>query len=98
MGGDHTIAIPILRALKRKHGPVGLVHVDAHADINDTMFGEKIAHGTPFRRAVEEGLLDGKRCVQIGLRAHRLCRRRFRLAARSRASASCRPRSAGTSR
>ena len=68
MGGDHTIALPILRALHRKHGPVGLVHVDAHADINDTMFGEKIAHGTPFRRAVEEGLLDCKRVVQIGLR------------------------------
>jgi len=69
MGGDHTIAIPILRAIRRKHGPVGLIHIDAHADINDTMFGEKIAHGTPFRRAVEEGLLDSKRCVQIGLRA-----------------------------
>ncbi len=69
MGGDHTIAIPILRAIKRKHGPVGLIHIDAHADINDTMFGEKIAHGTPFRRAIEEGLLDCKRCVQIGLRA-----------------------------
>jgi guanidinobutyrase len=69
MGGDHTIALPILRALKKKHGPVGMVHVDAHADINDTMFGEKIAHGTPFRRAVEEGLLDGKRVAQIGLRA-----------------------------
>lgn len=51
-----------------KHGPVGLVHVDAHADINDEMFGEKIAHGTPFRRAVEEGLLDCRRVVQIGLR------------------------------
>ncbi|WP_299982654.1 agmatinase [uncultured Pseudoteredinibacter sp.] len=68
MGGDHTIALPILRALKKKHGPVGLVHVDAHADINDHMFGEKIAHGTPFRRAMEEGLLDGERVVQIGLR------------------------------
>jgi len=68
MGGDHTIVLPILRAIARKHGPVGLVHVDAHADINDTMFGEKIAHGTPFRRAVEEGLLNGKRVVQIGLR------------------------------
>jgi guanidinobutyrase len=68
MGGDHTIVLPILRALKRKHGPIGLVHVDAHADINDDMFGEKIAHGTPFRRAVEEGLLDCKRVVQIGLR------------------------------
>jgi guanidinobutyrase len=68
MGGDHTIALPILRALHRHHGPVGLVHVDAHADINDTMFGERIAHGTPFRRAVEEGLLDCHRVVQIGLR------------------------------
>lgn len=68
MGGDHTIALPILRAMKKKHGPVGVIHVDAHADINDHMFGESIAHGTPFRRAVEEGLLDGNRVVQIGLR------------------------------
>jgi guanidinobutyrase len=68
LGGDHTIALPILRAMRKKYGPVGLVHIDAHADINDSMFGEKIAHGTPFRRAVEEGLLDGKRVAQIGLR------------------------------
>ena len=68
MGGDHTIVLPILRALAEKHGPVGMVHVDAHTDINDTMFGEKIAHGTPFRRAVEEGLLDPNRVVQIGVR------------------------------
>jgi guanidinobutyrase len=68
LGGDHTIALPILRALHKRYGPVGLVHVDAHADVNDTMFGEKIAHGTPFRRAVEEGLLDCRRVVQIGLR------------------------------
>lgn len=68
MGGDHTIALPILRAIRRKHGPVGLIHIDAHADINDDMFGEAIAHGTPFRRAVEEGLLDTQRVVQIGLR------------------------------
>lgn len=68
LGGDHTIALPILRAVARRHGPVGLVHVDAHADINDIMFGEKIAHGTPFRRAVEEGLLDCARVAQIGLR------------------------------
>ncbi|PSJ43718.1 agmatinase [Zobellella endophytica] len=68
LGGDHTIALPILRAMKKKYGPVGLIHVDAHADINDHMFGEKIAHGTPFRRAVEEGLLDGERVVQVGLR------------------------------
>jgi len=69
LGGDHTIVLPILRAMRRRHGPVGLVHVDAHADVNDEMFGEKIAHGTPFRRAVEEGLLDTRRAVQIGLRA-----------------------------
>ncbi len=69
MGGDHTIVLPILRALARRHGPLGLVHVDAHTDINDTMFGERITHGTPFRRAVEEGLLDTDRVVQIGVRA-----------------------------
>lgn len=68
IGGDHTIVLPILRAMKKIHGPVGMVHVDAHTDINDDMFGEKIAHGTPFRRAVEEGLLDGDRVVQIGVR------------------------------
>lgn len=69
MGGDHTIALPILRSVAKKYGPVGIVHVDAHADINDTMFGERIAHGTPFRRAIEEKLVDPKRMVQIGLRA-----------------------------
>ena len=69
LGGDHTITLPILRAIKKKHGKVGLVHVDAHADVNDHMFGEKIAHGTTFRRAVEEDLLDCDRVVQIGLRA-----------------------------
>lgn len=68
LGGDHTVTLPILRALHKKHGPLGLIHIDAHADVNDTMFGQKIAHGTPFRRAVEEGLLDCKRVVQIGLR------------------------------
>lgn len=68
LGGDHTIVLPILRALAKKHGPLGVVHVDAHADVNDTMFGEKIAHGTPFRRLVEEKLIDGARVVQIGLR------------------------------
>ena len=68
LGGDHTIVLPILRAMAKKHGPVGLIHVDAHADTNEMMFGEEIAHGTPFRRAVEEGLLDCDRVVQIGLR------------------------------
>lgn len=68
IGGDHTIALPILRALHKKHGKMALVHVDAHADINDVMFGEKIAHGTIFRRALEEGLVDGNKMFQIGLR------------------------------
>jgi len=68
LGGDHTIALPILRAVARRHGPVALVHVDAHADVNDEMFGERVAHGTPFRRAVEEGLLQCDKVWQIGLR------------------------------
>jgi guanidinobutyrase len=68
LGGDHTLTLPVLRAVAAKHGPVGLIHVDAHADINEHMFGEKIAHGTPFRRAVEEGLIDPHRTWQIGLR------------------------------
>ncbi|MGN5764223.1 agmatinase [Acinetobacter calcoaceticus] len=69
LGGDHTLTLPILRSIYKKHGPVGLVHIDAHADVNDEMFGEKVAHGTTFRRAAEEGLLDCQRVVQIGLRA-----------------------------
>ena len=68
IGGDHTVVLPILRSMAKKHGPVGLVHVDAHTDINDTMFGSKIAHGTPFRRAVDDGRLDTSRVVQIGVR------------------------------
>ena len=68
LGGDHTIALPILRAMAAKYGPVALVHVDAHADVNDDMFGERIAHGTPFRRAVEEKLLACDKVFQIGLR------------------------------
>ena len=69
MGGDHTITLPILRAIARKHGPVALIHVDAHADVNDTMFGEPVAHGTIFRRAIEEKLVDPRSMFQIGLRA-----------------------------
>jgi guanidinobutyrase len=68
LGGDHTIALPILRAVAERHGPVALIHVDAHADVNEEMFGERIAHGTPFRRAVEEGLLQTNKVWQIGLR------------------------------
>ena len=55
LGGDHTIASPILRAIAAKHGPVAVVHVDAHTDTNDHMFGEPVAHGTIFRRAIELG-------------------------------------------
>ncbi|MBC8271388.1 MAG: agmatinase, partial [Gammaproteobacteria bacterium] len=69
IGGDHTITLPILRAIARKHGPVALIHVDAHADVNDTMFGEPVAHGTIFRRAIEEKLVDPRSMFQIGLRA-----------------------------
>ena len=68
MGGDHSVTYPVLQAVAQKHGPVALVHVDAHADVNDTMFGEKIAHGTPFRRAYEEGLIVPELTFQIGLR------------------------------
>ena len=67
-GGDHLITLPILRALARS-GPVGLIHFDAHSDTNDTYFGDNpYTHGSPFRRAIEEGLLDPRRSVQIGLR------------------------------
>lgn len=68
MGGDHTLTLPVLRAIARQHGPVGLIHIDAHADTNQQMFGEPIAHGTTFCRAYEEGLLAPQRVVQIGLR------------------------------
>ncbi|MGH0158406.1 UNVERIFIED_CONTAM: hypothetical protein FKN15_035411 [Acipenser sinensis] len=68
LGGDHTISYPILQAVSEKHGPVGLIHVDAHADTSDVVLGEKIGHGTPFRHCVEEGLLDCQRVAQIGLR------------------------------
>jgi guanidinobutyrase len=68
LGGDHTITLPILRAIRRTHGPVGLVHVDAHADVNDTMFGQRYTHGTTIRRAVEEELVEPSWVVQIGLR------------------------------
>jgi len=69
LGGDHTLTLGILRALKQKYGRIALIHVDAHADVNEHMFGEKYAHGTTFRRAVEENLLECSKVVQIGLRA-----------------------------
>ncbi len=67
-GGDHLISLPILRALARDR-PLGMIHFDAHSDTNDRYFGDNpYTHGTPFRRAVEEGLLEPKRIVQIGIR------------------------------
>jgi guanidinopropionase len=67
-GGDHLVTLPIMRALGRD-APLGMVHFDAHTDTLDRYFGEsKFTHGTPFRRAIEEGLLDPKRTVQIGIR------------------------------
>lgn len=68
LGGDHSLTLAVLRAIAARHGPVALVHVDAHADVNDEMFGEKEAHGTVFRRAYEEGLIDPHLTFQIGLR------------------------------
>lgn len=67
-GGDHLISLPILRALT-DGSPVGMIHFDAHSDTNDRYFGDNpYTHGTPFRRAIEEGLLDPKRVVQVGIR------------------------------
>ncbi|QPC94341.1 agmatinase [Mesorhizobium sp. INR15] len=67
-GGDHLTTLPVLRAVA-KDKPVGMIHFDAHSDTNDSYFGDNpYTHGTPFRRAIEEGLLDPKRVVQIGIR------------------------------
>jgi agmatinase len=68
LGGDHTVALPLLRAARAKHGPLALVHFDAHLDTWDTYFGAAYTHGTPFRRAHEEGLLATDRCVHVGIR------------------------------
>jgi agmatinase len=68
VGGDHSVSLPILRSVARRHGQVGLVHFDAHPDTWDQYFGSKFFHGTPFRRAVEEGLVDPRRMIQVGIR------------------------------
>jgi agmatinase len=68
LGGDHTIALPVLRALSAVHGPLAVVHFDAHLDTWDTYFGAAYTHGTPFRRASEEGLLDRSGCLHVGIR------------------------------
>ena len=68
IGGDHTVALPLLRATARRHGPLALVHFDAHLDTWDTYFGQRFTHGTPFRRAWEEGLLLRDHSAHVGLR------------------------------
>jgi agmatinase len=68
VGGDHSISLAALRSVARKHGPAGMVHIDAHQDMWDTYYGNRYFHGAPFRRAVEEGLLDTRRVLQVGIR------------------------------
>ena len=68
LGGDHTIALPLLRSVAKRHGPVAVLHFDAHLDTWDTYFGEPYTHGTPFRRASEEGLIDAARSIHVGIR------------------------------
>ena len=68
LGGDHTIAYPILKSLHKKHGPITVIHFDAHLDTWDTYFGAPLTHGTPFRRASEEGLIDLTSCMHVGIR------------------------------
>jgi agmatinase len=68
LGGDHTIAYPILKSLHKKHGPITVIHFDAHLDTWDTYFGAPLTHGTPFRRASEEGLIDLSSCMHVGIR------------------------------
>ncbi|QUJ77549.1 agmatinase [Sulfitobacter albidus] len=68
MGGDHAMTLPILRAMARRHGPVALIHIDAHADVNDEMFGERETHGTFLRRAYEDGAVNPQKTYQIGIR------------------------------
>jgi agmatinase len=68
LGGDHTIALPMLRAVAKKHGPVAVLHFDAHLDTWDEYFGERYTHGMPFRRAVEEGIVDTSALSHVGTR------------------------------
>ncbi|RJN32475.1 agmatinase [Nesterenkonia natronophila] len=68
IGGDHTLALPMLRSVNKTHGPVAVVHFDAHLDTWDTYFGAPMTHGTPFRRASEEGLIDMEASLHVGIR------------------------------
>ena len=91
-GGDHLVSLPILRAVA-KDGPLGFIQFDAHTDTYDSFFGNRYNHGTPFRRAIEEGLLDPKRMVQIGIARRDLGRERTTTSPGPRACASCSSRS-----
>lgn len=68
LGGDHSISLAELRAVAKKYGPVALVHFDSHSDLCDEVFGQKYNHGTPFRRALEENLIDASHSIQVGMR------------------------------
>src|SRR5207237_2249699 len=70
LGGDHSIAEPDIRACAARHGPLGLVHFDTHTDTGTEVFGVEVSHGTPMFRLVEQGQVDPRRYVQIGLRGY----------------------------
>src|SRR5205085_8372505 len=70
IGGDHSVTLPLLRAAHAKHGRLAVVHFDAHCDVSDTQFGAPYHYGSTFRRAVEEGIVQPDRMVQIGIRKH----------------------------
>jgi len=67
-GGDHSITLPVLRALSRKYGRLSLIHIDAHSDCWDEYFGRKYNHGTVFKRALEEGLVEPRSSIHLGMR------------------------------
>jgi agmatinase len=68
LGGDHSVTLPELRALVKRHGPVALIHFDSHSDTGDKRFGRRFTHGTPFRRAIEEELILVDHSIQVGMR------------------------------
>ena len=68
LGGDHAITLAELRAVASQHGKVSLLHFDSHLDLNESVFGQPYNHGTPFRRALEEGLIDPSTSIQLGMR------------------------------
>lgn len=81
MGGDHSITLAELRAFAKKYGPLALIHFDSHLDLCDSVFGQKYNHGTTFRRALEEGLIDPSCSIQMGMRGSLYDPEDFRIAA-----------------